>query len=370
MKNQKLNTVFLDFDDIKNQLLGAGQAQATLEVGSRLAKKDHKIIVICSKYPGYKDRIQNGIEYKHIGVGTRNIKINNAIFILAAPLSVRKIKNADVIIECFTAPISTLFSPLFTKIPVIVLPSMFDARRFSDKYHLPFYLVEELGIRFYKYFLPYSNVDSAKIKRLNPDSILKIVPQGVTKEYFEIKHKKPEHILFLGRFDISQKGIDLLVEAFAKVSDEIKYPLVIAGHGPDEKKIFETIKQHKLEDKVKIVGSAYGDKKIDLISKALFVVFPSRQDELSLWMLEALASGLPIVAFDLPELEWTDKSTVLKAKRFDTEEYAKLMISLTNKNNNREMRKNARKLARKYTWEKVVSDYESFIKEVLDRESK
>jgi len=368
IKVKKLRIVFLDFDDIKNPLLGAGQARATVEVGSRLALSGHRIKVICSRYPGYKDRIENGIEYKHIGLGSKNIRLNNIFYILSVPFAVLGIKDADVIIECFTAPISTLFSPLFTKIPVIGLPSMFNAKEFSKKYHLPLYLIEKFGMKFYRYMLPYSEVDNAKAKRLNPKIITKIVPQGVGREYFLIKQEKPKYILFLSRLDVAQKGIDLLLQSYAKIANQTEYNLIIAGHGPDEEKIKNMIIDLELSEKVKMYGSAYGMKKFKLMSEALFVAFPSRHDEMCLWALEALAGGLPLIGFDIPESEWLSEKISLKAKPFDINDYAQTLLKATNPKIINPMRKNARIITGKYTWEKVIKEFEDFMNIVVAKE--
>lgn len=369
-KNKQLTIAILDFDDIKNPLLGAGQARATYEVAKRLAAVGHKVEVYCSRYPGYQDRTEEGIVYKHIAVGTKHIRVNNLLYILLVPFYVRKIK-ADVIIESFVAPVSTLCSPLFTKIPVIGLPSMFNAKEFSKKYGgLPFHMIEQWGSRFYKYFLPYSDIDSQKMKALNPSIKYRIVPQGVDESFFTIPHKRPKHILFLSRLDISQKGVDLLIEAYAKIAEKIGYPLVIAGHGPDEGKIKKLINKHRLENKIKMVGSAYGKMKEDLIAEALYVVFPSRHDELSLWALEALASGMPLVAFDLPECRWAITDVCLKASPFDTDQYAELMVKAADPDLNQKMRKNARLFAKEFTWEKVATMFDEFINEVLTHERK
>ncbi|MCR4324993.1 MAG: WxcM-like domain-containing protein [Candidatus Curtissbacteria bacterium] len=367
MNKTNLNIVIFDLDDIKNPLLGGGQAWATFEVGRRLAQNGHKVTVISSKYPNYKDRTQEGIDYKHIGINTKFIKLNNLLYLFAAPLYAMKTK-ADIIVECFTAPVSTLFTPLFTRTPVVALPSMFNAHEFTKKYHLPFHLVERLGARFYKYLLPYSEIDSSKMKKLNPGINFKIVPQGVAKEYFAIKQRKPEHILFLSRLDIEQKGVDLLLMAYAKVSSKIKYPLVIAGHGPDEKKIRALIKKLGLQNKVKMVGAAYGKKKFDLMAKALFVAFPSRHDEMCLWSLEALAGGLPLVGFNLPESKWMTKDISLKSKRFNVDEYASTLLEATDPGVIDQMRTNARTFARKFSWEKVTAEYESFFYQILENE--
>ena len=127
---RRLSIVILDFDDVANPLLGAGQAKATYELAKRLVKRGHKVEVISSRYPGYKDRMEQGIRYRHIGISSGNIRLNNLIYILAVPWQVMKVR-ADVVVECFTAPISTLLSPLFTKLPVVVIPSSFEADRFA-----------------------------------------------------------------------------------------------------------------------------------------------------------------------------------------------------------------------------------------------
>ena len=144
MKN-KLTIAIIDMDNLKNPFWGAGQARATREVGKLLAKK-HKVIVYCSKYPGYKDYTEDGIIYKHVGIINKNPQLTNFAFILQIPSLVKQIK-ADIIIENFNAPISTSFAPLFTKIPIIALPTMFNAIEFTKKYHLPFHWIEALGTR-------------------------------------------------------------------------------------------------------------------------------------------------------------------------------------------------------------------------------
>lgn len=364
----RLNIAIIDMDNLRNPFWGAGQARATFEVGRILAKK-HQVTVYCSKYPGYKNYVQDGIKYEHVGVVSKNPRLTNLLFVFNIPFLVQKIQS-DIIIENFNAPFSVSFAPLFTKVPVIALPTMFNAKEFYKKYRIPFHWVEAIGLKFYKYILPYSDIDSSKAKKLNPKIKFKIVPQGVSKEFLQIKHETPEHILFLGRFDIWQKGIDLLLKSYSRVSDKIEYPLVLAGHGSDEGKIKDLIKKLKLENKVAIVGSAYAEKKNKLIKKAIFTAFPSRHDELSLWSLESLASGLPLVAFDLPEARWAPETVALKAKPFDLEEYSKLLLKASENNLNQKMRNASRTFAKNFTWEKVAEDFELFFIDILKERKK
>ena len=362
-----IHIAYLDFDDILNPLLAAGQARATLEMGKRLVAMGNKVTVYCSRYPGYKDRTENGIVYRHIGVGTSNIRFNNAVYILLLPFYVSRI-TADVIIECFTAPISTLFSPLFTKIPVVGIPTQFGAKYYRLTYHLPFDLIERFGARFYSYFIPYTDDIDTRFKEMNPNVISRVIPNGVGDEFFQIKQKKPGYILYLGRFDLGQKGVDLLLKSYAKVKDVIPYPLVIAGHGPDEEKIREIIKQEHLENRVTIVGAAYGEKKMKLLAEALYVAFPSRHDDLPLFSLEAIASGLPLISFEIDGLMWTDKSFSMKAPCYDIDAYSKVLLDAATTDRINDMRKSAREHAVRFKWDTVAAGYDKFLRYVVKTE--
>lgn len=369
MKKNKLKIAYLDFDNLKNPLLGAGQARATYEVAKRLVKKGHKVEVFCSKYPGYKDRIEDGIKYTHIGLSSKFLRLNNLVYIFVLPICVRKIK-ADVVVECFTAPISTLFSPLFTKIPVVAITPSFEAERFSKKYHLPFDLIETFGLRFYEYFSPSSPSFETKMKKVNPNIISKVIPQGISNEYFSIKNRKDrDYMLYLGRIDIGQKGLDLLLKSYSKVSSRINYPLYIAGYGPDEEKVQQLIRKLKLTEKVKMVGPVFGKKKRKVLSKATFAVIPSRYEGFCLVALEALASGLPVVAFNIPGISWLPEEVSLKAKPFDVDSFAKMMLRASNKNINKKLRKKCIQVARKYCWDNITAQYEQFFDFIVNRKS-
>ncbi|MGI5828436.1 MAG: glycosyltransferase family 4 protein [Patescibacteria group bacterium] len=363
-----LEIIFLDFDDRQNPLLGAGQAKATFEVGRRLVQKGHRVTVVSCAFPGCSDRIEEGIEYKHIALGTRNIRINNLMYIAALPFIVRKLR-ADIILECFTPPFSALFSPLWTRIPVVVIPSSFDANHFSRVYHLPFYIVEKVSLSLYRYYLPYSDYYDQKMRKMNPRVTSQTVPQGVEEVFFEVPRKKSEFILFLGRLEITQKGIDLLLDAYSRIKNKIDYPLVIAGNGPDEKKVKSLIREYDLKDRVVLTGPAFGSEKLDLLSKSLYVVLPSRFEGFSLFALEALASGLLLVLFNIPALGWVHDDVSYKAPCFNTEKYAELMIKLAKPSKAREKGEKAREFAAKYTWDEVTNQYENFFYKVVHLEN-
>jgi glycogen synthase len=368
IQNNFMHITFLDFDDISNPLLGAGQAITTLEVGKELIKLGHKVTVISARYPKSKDRIENEIHFEHIGIGTKFLRINNLIYNLALVFALKNVK-ADIIVECFTTPYSTLFSPLFTKIPVIGLPAFFDADRLSKKYHLPLFLIENFGVKFYKYFLAYTKYYEDKMKKLNPKIISKTISEGVSNEYFQIKKQASKHILFLGRFDMNQKGIDLLLLAYKQIEKNTKYPLIIVGKGNDQEKIQELINSLNLNRKVFIKNAAYGKEKEKLLSESICIILPSRSETFSCFALEAMAADTPLVTFDIPGLEWIPNSIAVKAKPFDEKSLAeKILFLCQNETQNKAIGKRSKQFAKNFTWGKMAKEYDSFFQEVIIHE--
>ena len=104
------------------------------------------------------------------------------------------------------------------------------------------------------------------------------------------------------------------------------------------------------------------------MSEALYTVFPSRHDEMCLWALESLAGGLPLIGFDIPESKWMTKKITMKAKAFNIDQYATILVSATKKNVIQTLRKNSRIFAKQYTWETVVDEFEHFFTEVVCKE--
>jgi len=363
-----MHIAFLDFDDIKNPLLGAGQAKATAEVGKRLTAQGHAVTVYCSRYPGYKDRTENGIIYRHIGLYTNDIRINNILYILAIPFCVAEIR-ADIIVECFTSPMSTLMSPLFTRVPVVALPTSFAADRHSKLYHLPFTLIEKFGARLYRYFMPYTQAYLDKMLAYNPTIDARIIPEGVEESFFSIKQHTPKYILSLGRIDVDQKGLDLLLAAYAKIKVK-RYPMIIAGKGNDETILNKQITKLGLSQYVTFIGPAYNGKKSELLASALYVVMPSRNEGFPLFSLEALAAGLPLMVFDIPGFSWATTGAVVKAPPFDTDKYARILEQNMQEKEITPRRALARSTARPYSWDNVTKQFTDYFIYILAKESK
>jgi glycosyltransferase involved in cell wall biosynthesis len=124
-------------------------------------------------------------------------------------------------------------------------------------------------------------------------------------------------LLFMGRLN-PIKGPDLLLEAFCLVADQFPaYHLVFAG--PDGG-MLDTLQQRAAEmgmsDRVHFVGYVAGQDKANAYHEADFLVIPSRQEAMSIVVLEAGVSGTPVLLTDrcgFNEVEATGGGRVVQA---------------------------------------------------------
>lgn len=113
-----------------------------------------------------------------------------------------------------------------------------------------------------------------------------------------VKLKSNEYLLFVGRL-VRHKGIHTLIEAYRKLQTSL--PLVIVGAGsktPDYERELRTLAKGL---PIRFLGEQHGDALASLVSNARLIVHPSVSEGMSLFLLEAMASGRPVLASDIPE---------------------------------------------------------------------
>ncbi len=142
-------------------------------------------------------------------------------------------------------------------------------------------------------------------------SPITVIPTGLDLKRFEphqfdqktIKKLRREYnvldddllVLFIGRI-AKEKSIDLVVEAFSKLKAYDKIKLMIVGSGPGVDEIEHLTSLYQLEDKIIMTGKQFPDK-IPLYYQCGDVfVSASLTETQGLTFIEALASGLPVLA--------------------------------------------------------------------------
>ena len=104
--------------------------------------------------------------------------------------------------------------------------------------------------------------------------------------------------VFTGRL-APQKNLEVLVQAWARVHQQRpKAQLVLVGDGPESARLREEVHGLHLATLVRFAGEV---QVVDPYLRAADVfVLPSRDEGMSISLLEAMAHGLPVVASDIP----------------------------------------------------------------------
>jgi glycosyltransferase involved in cell wall biosynthesis len=125
---------------------------------------------------------------------------------------------------------------------------------------------------------------------------LGVIPNPIAVKDWPLCEKKDDYLLWVGRMTAG-KGPQRAIEA-ARLAGR---PLVLAGVvQPGQRAFFEReVAPHVDGKAVRFVGEVTGARKRSLFSRASALLMPIRWEEpFGMVMIEALASGTPVIAFD------------------------------------------------------------------------
>ena len=173
-----------------------------------------------------------------------------------------------------------------------------------------------------------------------------IVPNGIDLEEFKYSQdvhdsmraefglKNQKIIGHVGRFNY-QKNHEFLIESFALIAEARKdVTLVLVGEGELLDEVRLQVKKLGLEDRVVFAGSRADMPR--LYAGFDLMLFPSRFEGLSIALLEAQASSLPIVAADTISSE-TVVSERLRLVPLEKREWARVALEELDKNVSRNL---------------------------------
>jgi len=136
-----------------------------------------------------------------------------------------------------------------------------------------------------------------------PKHKMAIIPNWVNTDLFKPGTKSDGlKLVWAGRF-VPPKGLEYLVRAAKLVVD--KYPdcrFVLIGDGPLKSRIVEMISVEKIAGQFDLRGHVTNDVVASELASAAIFVFPSLKEGMPYAVLEAAASGLAIIASDIPSI--------------------------------------------------------------------
>jgi glycosyltransferase involved in cell wall biosynthesis len=127
---------------------------------------------------------------------------------------------------------------------------------------------------------------------------VEVIPPGIESSWFEVEHNKviPEQLLFWGRLE-EEKGLTELFVALNTVAK--KFPNVrlnLVGEGNRLKEYQSLVIDLGLTNRVEFTGWLNNQEIQNLAAKCSIGIFPSRIESFGLSVVEAMATGLPVIA--------------------------------------------------------------------------
>jgi glycosyltransferase involved in cell wall biosynthesis len=125
-----------------------------------------------------------------------------------------------------------------------------------------------------------------------------VLPNIVLPKFHFSETKKKNQIIVLARYS-HQKGLDLLLEAWARIPLELRadWKISIFGDG-DRVKIYELSESLNLGESVTLNGPSHNLEK--LFAESAIFILPSRYEGFPNALAEAMANGIPSIATDCP----------------------------------------------------------------------
>ena len=356
-----MKILHIDPDDIDNPYSGGGPVR-NYEIYKRLSKR-HEITVLTPTFDGStSEKVRDGIRYVRLGkkIGDHGSS-HHITFFFSLPKAVRSMEY-DLLVEDFMPPLSSTINPLFAKAPVIGSVQWFFAESLSKQYKLPFFLGERYGVRLYRNLIVLTDQMRGLIQERNPNANLKVIPNGVEDALFNAEGKFGDYILYLGRVDVQQKGVDLLLCSYAKIPESKRLPLCLVGHCFQEREVMSLINSLGLHQWVTVRPRVSGLDKIKLISQSRFVCVPSREETFGMVITEACACGKAVVLFDKAPMNEVASKACIKVEPFDMDAYSKAMLDLLNRTE-QEMSSISQVCvdwASKFQWDEIALQQEQF----------
>ena len=197
-----------------------------------------------------------------------------------------------------------------------------------------------------------------------------MIPNGINLKEFNtakpmiLKYPKPR-ILFVGRMD-EMKGTEYLIKAFLDIKYKTKGSLLLIGNGPLKNELSLKYENNK---NVVFLG-AIDHKYIASYMKASDIfVLPSVDEAMPVVLMEALASGLPIVASKvggIPELIKKENGILTKPRNTKSISDAILKL-LKNKKVMVAMSKRNKEKVKLKSWETVCKSYKRIFDSLINK---
>src|SRR3984957_4862143 len=360
--------------------LGAGAATASKNLGAALSRRGNRVVVLTSAYKhlcGVSE--EEGMTVIRVPAWRTSIHrsgiVQMSAYILSGSLHAPKVVKGNQvqrIIGFFSIPGGVVARWLEYRhsIPYAVSLRGGDVPGTEPGLWLFYKMLTGLRRNIIRH-AHYVSTPSTGLKQLSEKAdpfTVQVIPNGVDCEFFK-PGPPSEHstltLLSVGRLH-RQKNVQRMLETLLAIRNQSGLPAIarVIGDGPERKNLEKFARQHDLQGAVSFEGWLPRSDVAAAYRSATVLVQFSRYEGMSNTILEALASGLPVVASGIPEnreLIEQERNGLL----FDPDEavpnIARAIVRLYESPGVwREMSRQAReRITAKYSWDHVAEMYEN-----------
>jgi glycosyltransferase involved in cell wall biosynthesis len=223
-------------------------------------------------------------------------------------------------------------------------------------------------------------IDLAGIK----ESRIDVIPNGIDLSAFYPRPRNEEslimiqpfsfrrpYVLYAARLDHPVKNHVRLIKAFEIFKERTKYPhrMVLAGaESNGAEKIHEAAETSKYRNDIFFTGHFPSDTLPELYAGADLVVIPSMYEGFGTGVLEAMASGVPVICARAASLPETAEHAALYFDPLDSEDMADRMVTITtNRDTYRECRRLGLERVQNFSWDRCAERTLQLIQEIVGK---
>ncbi len=204
-----------------------------------------------------------------------------------------------------------------------------------------------------------------------PSAEIDVIPNGVELDRFSpaeaARKTQILRLLTVGRLSVT-KRVEILIDAVEIIHREgCEVHFTIVGGGQLQQKLKQIASQKKISNIIEFTGRINAEDMPQVYRQNDIFISASMQEGMSNAMLEAMASGLPIVTTRCEGAEELIADNGLVVENANAEEIAKAVRKIADdRQTYKQMAVAARTQAQKFTWNEVASQYTELYHKILN----
>jgi glycosyltransferase involved in cell wall biosynthesis len=379
MKNLKITFLSLVFP-YPNRGASPGVERSIEEISINLRKLGHNVKIVTTYLNGgTRKDYYKGLEILRLkeskyyfGRLGSLLEINRIIFGLNAlrPKNFKFYKDSDIIIMYNPGLCTRLFT--IKKIPII---SMFW------HFTIVFYFITQWDFKNNRNIITVSKKSKADLIKYygTKEEWIKIIPNGINSKKFnpsnkskEIRKKYGNNILLFSGLMVPRKRVPVLLKAICYVLQEIPdVHLILTGYGPFLEAYKKLSYSLDIQNNVNFLGFIKDELLVKYYATSDIFVFPSELEGFGQILLEAMASGTPVICVNKPPMSNIIENGGITFKVNDPKDLSiKIIELLKNREKLNELSKNALNIAKKYDYKIIARKYHNYFLKILKQKLK